>query len=106
MAHPLHVKRAVTVRDVKITTDNLVIVTRSFPLRQKPHTSTLSLPQVSVQHKLERLGDTQASEYLRHRVGWGWRKGNEHQGFIQCSPLKPLTVAERLVNSVWAQSPL
>lgn len=32
--------------------------------------------------------------------------GNEHQRFIQCSLLKPLTVAEQLVNITWAQSPL
>lgn len=38
--------------------------------------------------------------------GMGWRKGNEHQHFILCSLLKPLTVAERPVNSAWAWSPL
>lgn len=88
MAHPLHIRSAMRFRDIKITTDNLVIVTRPFPLRQRSRTSTLSLLQIIVQRKLERLGYTQTSKYVWHRVGW--RKGNKSLAFYSVFPAQAI----------------
>lgn len=105
-ARSLHAKSATRFRDIKITTDKSAIVTRPFPFRQKPCSSA----------SLITTGDCatetgKAELYTGFQIpvalgGMGWRKGNKHQHFIQCSLLKPLTVAERLVNSIWAWSPL
>lgn len=99
----LRVKSALRLRDAEITTDNPIIVTRPFPLRQKPRTSILNTQPCKRKWK----------GWIIHRLPipvaqgeWGRKKGNQHQWFIQCSLLKPLTVAEKLINSIWAWRPL
>lgn len=102
--HTLYMlKSATRFRDVKVTTDNLVIVTRPFSLWGK----SLRL-QIPHYHHATETGT--AVLYTGFQIpvpqgGMGWRKGNKHEHFVQCSLLKPFTVVERLVNSIWAQSP-
>lgn len=90
--------------DVKITTDNLVIVTRSFPLRQKP--SILSLPQVTDRAtQTGKAGWHTGFQIPAAQGGMGTEEEEQAPGFYSVFPTQAINSGSKICKQCLGSEP-